>query len=248
MRSVMLGAGVLLGACLGGGAAAQDRPRIDIGATGMVEVPPEVATISYMVRGEGQTPDDATRALNSRKQAIETMLAGLRGTKVELHTDNMRVREVRGPECRSPEMTQSRSATGLCAVQSYITELRVVIRVSPPASAGTITGAIAQAGGSEVTLGGFDLIDRAEARRKAVAMALANAKAQAEVIASASGAKLGPILRVVDGDQQRYSLASSDIGAMPSVSGSVSAPVAVKLAPDTVKVYAQLTVSYEIVR
>jgi uncharacterized protein YggE len=247
MRSLVLGAGVMLGAVIANGAAAQDKPRIDVSATGMVEVPPEVATISYMVRGEGATPDDATRALNTRKQAIETMLAGLRDTKVELHTDNMRVREVRGAECRLPDMT--RSATGICAVQSYITEIRVVIRVSPAASAGTITGAVAQAGGSEVTMGGFDLIDRAEARRKAVAMALANAKAQAEVIANASGAKLGAVLRVVDSDMQRQSLASAnDIGAMPRVSGSAVSPVGVKIAPDTVKVYVQMTVSYEIVR
>ncbi|MBB4098138.1 SIMPL domain-containing protein [Sphingomonas kyeonggiensis] len=256
MRSLMLGAGVALRACVGGGALAQDKPeppRIDVVAGGTIELPAEIAAIRYVVRGEGQTADEATRALVARKEQVERALGQFSDTKLDIRTGTMRVQEVRSAECRRGEMgmQQPRLSTGPCAVQGHIADMNVTVTVSPIDRAGTLTGAVAQAGGSDVSMAQFALRDPAAARRKAMAVALANGKAQAEAIAAASGAKLGPLLRVTDFDA-RDGLIAQDIGSLPrvvTVSGANSlASVPVAINPDKVTILARLTLSYEIVR
>lgn len=254
MRSLMLGAGVVLGACIGGGALAQERPeppRIDVVASGTVELPPEIATIRYVVRGEGQSADEATRALVARKEQIERALGQFSDTKLDIRTGTMRVQEVRSAECRRGEigMQQPRLSTGPCAVQGHIADMNVTVTVSPIDRAGTLTGAVAQAGGSDVSMAQFALRDPAAARRKAMAVALANGKAQAEAIAAASGAKLGPLLRVTDFDM-RDGIVAQDIGSLPRVvvSGSRLASVPVAINPDKVTITARFNLSYEIIR
>ncbi|NYT40199.1 SIMPL domain-containing protein [Sphingomonas sp. R-74633] len=252
MRCVMLGAGVMLGAFIGGGAAAQEKaePRIDLVAIGTLEIPPETATIRYSVRGEGATADAATKALVARKQAVEDALASFRDLKLDLRTGQMRIQEVRSGDCQRNSM-MPRLSTGACAVQGYIAEIGVTVKLSPVARAGTLTGLIAQAGGSDVNLSGFGLIDPAAARRQAMAMAIANGKIQAEAIASASGAKLGPLLRVSDADM-RDGIIAEDLGILPRVSTADGvrsyASVPVAITPDKVTITARLNLSYEIVR
>lgn len=246
MRSLIFGAAVALGACVAGGASAQERsdgPRIDVAATGWVDMAPEIATIRYTVRGEGATADDATRALVARKASIEAALKAPRNAKLELHTDRMQVREVRGQDCRAMDI----GIPGRCAIQGYVTELVETVRIAPVAEAGTLTAAIAQAGGSDVSLGNFELRDLADARRRATAMALANGKAQAEIIAVGSAAKLGPLLRVSSPDM-RNGVTASDFGPIVVTGSRQRVEVPVAIAPDTVRVIVQLTVSYELVR
>lgn len=253
MRSLTLGAGVLLGLMMGPGAAAQDRqepPRIDVLAVGSVDLPPEIATIRYTVRGEGQTAEEATKMLVSRKQATEAALNQFSDTRLDLHTGTMRVQEVRSADCRRGDMG-ARLSTGSCAIQGYVVEMLVTVTIAPVARAGTLTGAVAQAGGSEVNLASFGLRDLPAARRKAMAVAFANGKAQAEAIAAASGAKLGPLLRVTDGDMRDSPLAR-DIGALSLASSEgivvTGSSIPVGINPDKVTITARLNLSYEIVR
>lgn len=234
-----------------GAAMAQDRtaePRIDLVASGSVELAPEVATIRYAVRGEGASAEAAIRALVTRKDAIARVLGQFGDTKLELTTGSMEVQEVRGRECQRIDSAMPRLSTGVCAIQGFVAEIGVTVKVIPVARAGTLTGAIAQAGGTEVSLADFGLIDPAAARRKAIAAAMANGKAQAEAIAAASGSRLGRLLRVSDGDM-RDVIVAEDISTFPdrNVAEAVQL-IPVTIMPDKVTVSARLTLSFEIAR
>ncbi|MBB4838687.1 uncharacterized protein YggE [Sphingomonas kyeonggiensis] len=252
MRSVMLGAGILLGLTIGQDAAAQDRDAetIQVLATGSVETPPEVATISYSLRGEGKLPDDASRALVAGKAAVEKALASVAGTKLRITTGTLTIREVRGKDCGDNRYdATARLSTGACAIEGYIAEMTVAARVSPVDKAGTLTGLAARAGGSDVGLQGFEILDARAARKRAMAAAVANGTAEAEAIAAASHVKLGRLIRAVDGDASVVrvdAIVSESIGGLPNAPAPEPVPIAIT--PKSVETSARLVLTFEVVR
>jgi uncharacterized protein YggE len=250
MRSLMLGAGMVLGLMIAHGAAAQDRDpqTIQVLATGSVETPPEIATITYHVRGEGALPDDASRALVARKTAIEKALASAAGAKLEIHTGNLEITEVRGKDCRVDDSYDApRLSTGPCAILGYITEMDVTVRVSPVDKAGTLTGVAARAGATGAQLQGFGILDRRGAHKRAMTAAVANGTAEAEAIAAASGGKLGRLLRAADNDVREVvvdSITAQDIGSLPNS----PRPVTIAIAPKAVETSARLVLTFEVLR
>lgn len=250
MRSLVLGAGILLGVMIGQGAAAQNREAdvIQVTATGTVETPPETTTITYHVRGEGAKPDDASRALVARKAAIEKALVGLVGAKIEIHTGDLDIAEVRGKECRLGDRYDApRLSTGACAIQGYVADMEVTVTAMPAEKAGTLTGLAAREGGSDVKLESFGILDAREAQKRAMAAAVANGTATAEAIAAASGVKLGRLLRATDNDAR---VVTADGVRAEDVRGYLEAPtpVTIAISPKAVVTSARLALTFEVVR
>lgn len=59
-------------------------PLIQVMGVGTVSTPPDVATISYSVIGEGRTADDASAALATKQRAIVAELTALLGRGARL--------------------------------------------------------------------------------------------------------------------------------------------------------------------
>lgn len=250
MRSVMLGAGILLGAMIGQGAAAQDRQpeTIQVVASGSISTPPEIATITYRVRGEGAKPDDASRALVDRKTGIDKALASAAEVKLEIHTGDLEMTEVRGKDCRDSDSYDApRLSTGPCAIQGYIAEMDVTVTVSPADKAGTLTGIAAREGATGAKLESFGILDQRGAHKRAMVAAVANGTAEAEAIAAASGVKLGRLLSASDSDARVLAvdaIVAEDIGRLPGY----AAPVTIAVSPKPVETSARLVLVFEVVR
>jgi uncharacterized protein YggE len=251
MRGVMLGAGILLGVMIGQGAAAQDREPdvIQVYATGTVETVPEIATVTYQVRGEGAKADDASRALVDRKAGIEKALKGLAGVRIDIHTGDLDIAEVRGTDCTEGARYDAapRLSTGACAIQGYVAKMAVTVTVAPADKAGTLTGLVAREGGSEVKLRGFDVLDQRAAQKRAMAAAVANGTATAQAIAAASGVKLGRLVRATDGDSR---VVTAD-GISPEAADRVVdrlQPLRIDISPKAVVTTARLGMTFEVVR
>jgi uncharacterized protein YggE len=247
MRKLMLAAG--LGVLVTSGALAQDKAAttIQVVAFATVETPPDVATISYRVRGEGKTANDATRAMVARKAAIEAGLGALEGIKIDARTGDINIEEVRSTACRGEEDDDSpRLSTGPCAIIGYLATIRVTLRVTPVGQAGTLAGIAAREGASGVEASDFELLDERAARQRATVAAVANGTSQAQAIAAASGGTLGRLIRVTDNES------SGDEDAIVVVSGYQRAPapeaVQVDIAPKPVRTLARLTLVFEILR
>lgn len=179
-------------------APAVSSPRIVVLGIGTDRAAPEVATLTFDVRGEGKTSDAAARALVAKRRAIEAGLASLPNAKVETRTGDLAITEARGKSCDEDEYDDPPLSTGDCAVQGYIAKIDVSVRMAPVEDAGRALALVAGLGATDASLSKFEIIDRAAAQRRATAAALTDARARAEVIASGSGRRLGALLSVED--------------------------------------------------
>jgi uncharacterized protein YggE len=173
--------------------------RIRITTTGVDRTTPDIARVSFIARGEGQSADEATAAASAALKAIESALGQIRGARHSMTVGNVTMAQVRDKACNeSTYPPRPHLSTGACAIVGRVAEVRATLRLSPAASAGTAAGVIARAGGLNASVEAFELSNPADARKRALAAALAQAKEEAETVAQASGVRLGPVLEIIN--------------------------------------------------
>lgn len=238
-------------------ASAQDEPApratINVVGYGKVTSPPTVASIDYWVAGEGKTPDAASGALAEKQRAVSRGLSGLLGRDAQISGGNVVVIETRSPECKGPNSygAQPQLSEGACTVTGYIATLQGNIRTSAVTKAGTAVGLAVRLGARDARLQQFLLADEADAQRRAMADALADARRRAEALASGSGAKLGEVVSIRDQNSgMRGELmvtgANARMDAPPPP--PPPPPVEIELTPRPIETVAQVYVSYAIAR
>ena len=226
-------------------AAPGDPPRITVGGSGQVFTPPDLATISYTVRGEGETSDAAVALMVSRRAKIDAGLALFK--QVEARASQVSVVEVRGRECQPGYGTPVLS-TGACAIIGYVAELSVTVRTTLPRQAGTIVGLVGRQGATGPRLIGFALADPGAAQRRAIAAALDDAHRKAEAIAAGTGVKVG---RLISASNNGYNDVRSQDGVREMSAPPAPPPppppppIAVDLTPQPIETQASVTVTYE---
>ncbi|MGN6376293.1 MAG: SIMPL domain-containing protein [Sphingomonas sp.] len=237
--------------------AAQDTPgahvitpTIRVLGTGEVQTPPDVATMRFSVRGERQTPDDATRALVAKQKTIVAGLGDLAHGQVEVQTGNVEMNVARAGDCQLNRYGSGASLSqGPCAIIGYVATLSTTVRLKDIKLVGTAAALAAQRGAEDAAVSGFDLVADTDARRRATAAALADAKQQAEAIASGSGEHLGRLLSVQD--EQASGSPPPDIRvtalvAVPAPPPPPPPPPGVTLTPAPIDTSARLIVTYAI--
>ena len=267
MRRRLMLALAILGAPLAAHAQTAKGPTITVGVNSSVETPPDRATLSLNVRGQGNTPDAATTALAAKLKAI---VAGLRSIDptIEVRTGSVAISEAHAGDCdseydstadplvraadaladKAAGKTAPKSGTAVdpCMVIGNVARSETNIVMSSVKDAGTAVGLAGRLGANEAKVESFDLRDDAAARARAIAAAAAKARAQAEAIAAASGMKLGPIVSVTDGSDNRRGV-TVVLDSLQTIAGNdivISAPVRVDIAPAPVETSAQLIVTY----
>lgn len=189
-----------------GAASAQiaplDRPTIVVTGTGKASKPAEFALLGFTVTGEGKTPAEALKAMNATREKIEANLRGQKELKItELTADHLNVQDVRAPACSGQRpIVPPIMNTGDCAVIGAIASTTLQARLQPPAKLGDVASLVAQLGGKAPRPHGTGLLNRRALDAEATKAAVADARREAEVLAEAAGVKLGPILRIQDGD------------------------------------------------
>jgi len=225
-------------------------PTINVTGHGKLSIPPDTANIHYWLRGEGKTPDDATRAMVAAQTSVENGLRGLLGAGSKITNSNLVVIEVRDRDCNN-QNGQPTLSEAQCAIVGYLATSETDVRTPDIAKAGTAVGLAGRLGARDARLQSFELRDTAAAQRNAMAAAVSDAKAQALVLASAAGGHLGRALVIQYG---------SYISPLPLVvSGTriqpISAPpppppppppVQVDMKPSPQDVTADVSMSYEL--
>ncbi|WP_267434190.1 SIMPL domain-containing protein [Sphingomonas sp. GM_Shp_1] len=227
--------------------------QILVSATGTAQAPPDRATISYTVRGEGATSDEATTRLRDQAKTIRAGAEQVVRGAMELQTSDFAIQPVRSRECNSG-YGQVQLSTGACAIQGYVATMPVRISTPRVADAGTLVGVIGRLGGLQVQLQDYGLSNSEPVRQKAMRTALAGARAQAQLIAEGSGQKLGRLLRVQDSNYREVVIempegapaGASSAPPPPPPPPPPSAPVRVDLSPAPVDFKVTLMVAYAI--
>jgi uncharacterized protein YggE len=229
-------------------AADEPSPRIMVSGNGSVSTPPDTAVIGYSVRGEGTTSDEAVAALAARRKAIDSGVASL--GPAEPRAGEMQVLEVRGRDCfNANNGNRPRLSTGECAVTGYVATLTIEIRTTRVKDSGTIVGLIGRLGGTNPRIERFLLANATDARRRALAAALADARRDAEALAAGAGVKLGGLLSASDGSfspvvAEDIMVTGSRLMAPPPP--PPPPPIAVELSPRPIETQARVTVAYAI--
>lgn len=228
-------------------AVTSDSPRIIVQGESSVMTVPNLARLSYNVRGEGRTSDEAVSNLVAKTAAIENALRSM-DPSVDLHSESVRVETVRGTDCKENDYNERAVvSTGVCAIEGFVATQDFGARTSQVDNAGTMVGFAARRGASDPRIQDFDVADTGAAKRQAIAGALAEARTKAEAIAAASGIRLGEILSVsLDGAEANEIVVTGS--RMRSPAAERDEPITISITPEPVETTARVTVSYAIAR
>lgn len=157
-----------------------ERPSISVSAQGSTRVTPDRATIQIGVQTRGST---AAAASAENARVAQRVIAAIKAVGIgaeQISTVNYSVNpEYRHIENRSPEVT------------GYSVHNTVVVDVRQIEQVGRVIDASLGAGANTINSLDFYASNTEEARRAALAAALAKARLDAEVIARAAGGTLG---------------------------------------------------------
>jgi uncharacterized protein YggE len=223
--------------------------RIVVQGSGSIKTPPNIARLSYDVRGDGLTSDKAVAELVAESAAIEKALRSI-DNAIDIHSDSVRVQAVRAKGCEEREYEDTvHLSTGACAITGYVAVQDFDLRTSRVADAGTLVGLAGRHGAYNPKIDAFSLADDQQAKRAAIAKAMVDARAKAEAVAAGTAARLGEIM-LVSLDNAREQLGDIIVTGSRALAPASERdePIQVSVNPSPVESSAQVTVSYAITR
>lgn len=176
---------------LAGGAAAQQpepQPFLMVMGTGEARLPSDRARLDFMV--ETQTPT-AREAATQNAERMDRVVRAVReagGQTVVVETGGYELQPVyRQPTRENPDIP---------VIEAYRAVNHVRVRADDVARVGALIDAAIGAGANRIAGLSFEAKDPQPARIEALRLAVAKARAEAETVATALGATLGPPLEV----------------------------------------------------
>lgn len=162
----------------------QDR-TITVNGEGKVSLLSDIATISIGVQTENKQASQAVTANSTQAADVLNKLKQFGISEKDIKTTNFNVYP-----------RQQYDADGKPIETSYVVENTVSVRVTDVKKVGEIIDTVVKAGANNINNIRFDVSDPSAAYGQAIEAAMADAKAKAEVVAKAAGAKLGPVKNV----------------------------------------------------
>jgi hypothetical protein len=168
----------------------QDSGFIEVNGTAMVSVTPDRASVAFAVETRAQA---ASQAASQNADVMDAVLRAIRGGSfpdLDLETFGYAVR---------PEYAQDTQRTR--EIVAYIALNNVRATTSDVEAVGRLIDVSIAAGANRIAGVSFSAANTDEAASRALGLAVENARAQAEVIATSLGYELGAPLEVRGGSQ-----------------------------------------------
>lgn len=245
MRSSYLKA-ALMALVMGGSADAQQteirkEPRIlVVNGTGTVQKAPDRAVIMVAVESRAATAQAAAQANATKMDAIYAALRrnGIIPPKVQTIAYALHP-EYAHPDPRTGERGPPR-------VAGYVASNNVRVQVDSITRVGAIIDVVITAGANRVENLSFELRDAESARLEALRMAVTKARAEAEVIASAAGQRLGAPLSI--SSSGGYNPPPRPMYRMMETAMVDAAAPPTPVEPGNLAVTATVTITYELLQ
>jgi hypothetical protein len=204
-------------------------PMITVTGTGTVEAAPDIATLSIGVTTMGET---AAAALSANSAQVDAVMARLTAAGIEardMQTSNLSL---------NPNWTgHDGSSTTGPTIAGFVASNMLTVRVRQLDGLGAVLDAAVADGANTLNGLSFGLADPAPVLDEARKEAVADARARAELLATAAGVKLGRVISISDG--------SMPSGPMPMFRADAAA-MAVPIASGELGLSASVTIFYEI--
>ncbi|WP_348539706.1 SIMPL domain-containing protein [Ruegeria sp. HKCCSP346] len=216
----------MMAATAAGAAHAEER-RINVDATGTVQIAPDMATITLGVTNEDA---EASAAMQATSDAVSKVLARL--TEMGIEDRDVQTRDLslspvwsgrHGQNGETPEIT------------GFTASNRVFVRVRDLTQLGKIMDAVIQDGANDFGGLSFGVRDPKPIEAQARAKAVGEATAKAQQLAEAAGVTLGPVQSISEQTAgirpmaEMRALSMADAGGVPVAGGEVSVSVSVSM-------------------
>jgi len=223
---------VSLAACSTTPAVAGSAPivrTLSSSGTGEVYLVPDVAYIYVGVRADADEVSMALDNNNAQANAVAQALKDLGVEAKDIQTTSFNVYPM-----------QDYGMDGTISRSYYVVENTVYITVRDLSKLGTLLDAVVKSGANTINSISFDVQDKADAMVQARDLAIANAIAEAESIAAASGVKLG--------DLQYVSAYTNNVPVpmYDAKGGSMSAAANTPISAGQLVISASASMTYEI--
>jgi hypothetical protein len=197
-------------------AARADLPQRSVSVTGTGEATavPDIAIVSLGVTSLAPT---ATGALSANSDAMARIFALLRAEGVE--DRDMQT----GPFSLNPVWQHDDDGEVPPRITGYQVVNMLTLRVRQLDSLGALLDGLSREGANQIDSIAFDVSDPAAALAEARRAAVADARARAELYATAAGAKLGRVLTITE---QGMAMPMPDVAFRAAAIGAAPVPVA----------------------
>jgi uncharacterized protein YggE len=211
--------------------AQAEPPRIVVSATGTVEREPDQGVVTFAVETTARRAEEAARANAATMDRVLGELRTLGPMVADLRTSGyyLSPRYDRSSPADSPEPIGYTARNGIEVTLDSIAAVGRVIDIALAAGANRVSGA------------GFQLKDSDQAYQEALALAVADARRQAQALAAAAGGRLGPAVRVTTGSMR------PDLMIERSARARMMEAVPTPVEPGTASVTANVTVEFDYV-
>jgi uncharacterized protein YggE len=200
MRKVIATAAAAAIVALSGNAVRADQPAprtISVSGTGSVHYSPDIARISLGVRGESPTAAAAAKSVNSRAASVIDALRALGIADANITTSGYSIEYQPPPQSDQqpmppppPGQVQPMSIIRRPPAHgTYVATETIDVKTSITKAGAVLDGAVT-AGANETYGLTFDTSQRQEFSRQALGRAVADARAQAEILAKAAGVEI----------------------------------------------------------
>lgn len=204
-------------------AAAESRRLITVSGEGRIDVAPDMAVVTLGVTSEAKSAAEAMRATSGKMVALLDFLAeqGITGPNVQTNQLSLHPRY------------DSRSSAP-ATIGGYVATNTVSVRVLDLAEIGTVLDGVLESGANQFQGLRFSLQDDGELRNEARRLAVADARAKAEIYAEAAGVTLGALVTLSDAGAHSpqpmlMMEAAARSGAVPIAEGELTISSAVSM-------------------
>lgn len=199
--------------------AAAEAGGITVQGTASVPATPDRAELSFGVESQGETARAALAANAAEMRKVIAAVKAAGGTGVRTQSVSL-----------SPRYDERNEAQGFVATNTVSATIKEL------AKAGALIDAAVNAGANQVYGPSLSRGDQSDLYRQALQAAVANARASAQALASASGLSLGRVTAVVEGGGAPEPL--------PFASGQKAMDASTPIEPGTQQVTAVVSVSF----
>jgi len=167
-------------------------PTIVTNGEATVQRVPDVAYVAIAVETRARSPREAQQQNAQAMSAVQQRVTAAGIAREAVRTTGYSIQQ------------EFDFANGRRTPRGFVARNGVEVRIDAIERVGELLDAFVDAGATTVTGVRFDLKDRAGAEREALRMAVADARARADAIASAAGRSIDRVFRISDTPQPRF--------------------------------------------
>ena len=169
--------------------ADEDTRSISASGKASVTAPPDIARISMAVVERNESLNTAQQAASATSGKILALLDKLGIERKHIDTTGLNIR----PDYRWNRAAEKQELIG------YVVERRIMVELRDLDNLGQLLEGAVDAGANQVSPPTFDHTERAALQRRALADAVRDARANADVMVAATGAELGDVMTISSG-------------------------------------------------